>query len=248
MRRKITPGRIAVVFMILAVITLSVFVILNQWVFVVRNVVVNGSGSVPADDVIRLSHITMGGKLRKIDAEQIERNTESDGRLSFEGLEIHYPNTVVLNVRMRTHDAITLQGSKIVVMDSDGFVISVHDQVPLENVPYVTNLKISAYSIGRQIDADAERIAGMKAVVEALKFLNANKFVSEINLEDPKHIEIISRSGIYVQLGDASNMGNKINWMAAALPDLEAKGQTSGVLDVASGTKADFSPGSARTH
>jgi len=243
MRRKITPGRIAVIFMVVAIIAMTVFVILNQWVFVVRNVVVNGAGNIPAEEVIRLSKIDMGGKLKKIDEEQIARHVESDGRLAYVSLGIHYPNTVVLDVRLRTHDAITLQGSRILVMDSDGYVISVHDQVPLENVPYITNLKISAYTVGRQIDASADRIAGMKAIVEALKFLNANQYVSEVNVQDPDHLEIISRTGIYVELGDASNMGNKINWMVAALSDLESKGQTSGILDVASGTKADFSAG-----
>lgn len=226
--------------MIVAIVAMAVPVILNQWVFVVRNVVVNGNGNVPAEEVIRLSKITMGGKLKKIDVEQLERHTESDGRFAFEGIEIHYPHTVNLNVRLRSHDAITLQGSKILVMDSDGYVISVHDQVPLENVPYITNLKISAYTIGRQIDATAERIAGMKAIVEAIKSVNAARYVSEVNVQDPEHLEIISRTGIYVELGDASNMESKISWMAAALSDLESKGQTSGILDVASGTKADF--------
>ncbi|MBR6766578.1 MAG: FtsQ-type POTRA domain-containing protein [Clostridia bacterium] len=243
MHRKTTPRTLAALILLIAILAIAIPVILNQWVFVVRNVVVNGSGNVPAEEVIRLSKIDMGGKLRKIDVEQIARHVESDGRFAFESLEVHYPNTVVLNVRMRTHDALTLQGSKIVVMDSDGYVISVHDQVPLENVPYVTNLKISAYTIGRQIDAAADRIAGMKAIVEAIKSVNVARYVSEVNVLDPNHLEIISRTGIYVKLGDASNMENKITWMAAALADLESKGQTSGTLDVASGTKADFSAG-----
>lgn len=245
MRRKnaqprITPAKIAVTLMLLAVLALGTFVILTQWVFVVRNVEVNGCGDIPAADVIRLSHINMGGKLKKIDVGQIARNTESDGRLVFESLETRYPNTVVLNVRQRSHDAITLQGSKIVVMDSDGYVISVHDQVPAESGPYITNLKISAYTIGRQIDTDAERIAAMKATVEAIKALGARQYVSEVDLLDPRHIQIVSRTGIYVKLGDASNMESKINWMVGALRDLESRGQTSGILDVASGTKADF--------
>lgn len=243
MRRKINAGRIAVAFVLVAVVALAVFLILNQWVFVVRNVFVSGNGDIPPEDIIRLSRITMGGRLGKLDEEQLAYNVEGDGRLAFEGVEIDYPNTVIMNVRLRTHDAITLQGSKIVVMDSDGYVISVHDRVPAESAPYVTNLKISAYSIGRQIDANPERIAGMKAVVEAIKAVNAKNYVSEIDMEDPNHMTIISRTGIIVSLGDASNMENKIAWMIGALQDLESRGQTSGMLDVASGTKADYFAG-----
>ncbi len=238
--RRIAPGAVFTALIVLAIIAGLVYLALNQWVFVVRNVVVNGSGDIPAEEVIRLSHIPMGGKLGKIDAEQLAHQIESDGRIAFESLEVDYPNTAIINVRKRTHDAITLQGSKILVMDSDGYVISVHDQVPAESAPYVTHLKISAYTIGRQIDAEPDRLAGMKAVTEAVKALGAAPYVSEINVDDPRHLQIISRTGIYVQLGDHTNMENKINWMVGALRDLESRGQTSGVLDVASGTKADF--------
>ena len=42
-------------------------------------------------------------------------------------------------------------------------------------------------------------------------------------------------------LGNSENMNNKIIWMAGTLKDLEARGETSGTLDVSSGNKADYS-------
>ena len=44
-----------------------------------------------------------------------------------------------------------------------------------------------------------------------------------------------------VDLGNSENMNNKIIWMAGTLKDLEARGETSGTLDVSSGNKADYS-------
>ena len=45
-----------------------------------------------------------------------------------------------------------------------------------------------------------------------------------------------------VLLGNTENMPDKIAWMAAALSDLEARGERGGKLDVYSGRKADYIP------
>ena len=45
-----------------------------------------------------------------------------------------------------------------------------------------------------------------------------------------------------VLLGDPDDMDNKIIWMTGTLADLENRGETTGQLDVSSGTKADYRP------
>ena len=50
-----------------------------------------------------------------------------------------------------------------------------------------------------------------------------------------------------ISLGDAENMNNKVIWMVGALQDLESRGETLGVLDVSSGSKADFLSGATPT-
>jgi len=66
--------------------------------------------------------------------------------------------------------------------------------------------------------------------------------VSELNVQDANSIYIYSRTGMRVELGDASNMERKVIWMAGALQDLESRGEITGRLDVSSGDKADYSP------
>ena len=53
-------------------------------------------------------------------------------------------------------------------------------------------------------------------------------------------LRIITRRGIEVRLGNSENMPDKIAWMKSAVADLENRGQNGGVLDVSSGTKADY--------
>lgn len=227
---------------------LVVWLVLTNYVFLIRDVEVVGAGDVSTADVVRLSGIPLGGRLLgDVDAAAIRTKVESNGRLAFVSVERKYPTTVVLMVRERTRDAFTMQAGKLLVLDADGYVVSAGDAAPEEGMPYVMGLKASTYRLGRQLDAPESRLRAMKTVVEALKTQNATGYVSEINLEHLNDIELIARKGIVVALGDADNMTNKVIWMVGALKDLEARGETLGTLDVSSGSKADFLSGATPT-
>ena len=211
-------------------------------VFVVRQVQVVGGGSIAAEDVLRVSGIRMGARLSAVDAEYVREHVEDDGRLAFVSLERRLPDRLILTVRQRTKDALILQGGKVLVLDSDGYVVEITDRLPEAGIPYVTGLKPSGYQLGRQLDATDGRVACMKAVVEAAKARGATAYISEVNLSDTNDLRVITRTGMTVLLGDSGNMENKMIWMAGALADLEARGETIGRLDVASGSKADYLP------
>ena len=220
----------------------AVALLLVNVVFVVRQVQVVGGGSIAAEDVLRVSGIRMGARLSAVDGEYVRACVEDDGRLAFVSLERRLPDRLILTVRPRTRDALILQGGKVLVLDSDGYVVQITDRLPEESIPYVTGLKPSGYQLGRRLDATDGRVDCMKAVVEAARARGATAYISEINLSDTNDLRLITRTGMTVLLGDSRNMENKMIWMAGALADLEARGETTGRLDVASGSKADYLP------
>ena len=176
----------------------------------------------------------------KID--EIREDVESDGRVAFVSLEKRYPNHVVLTVRPRSMDALILQGGKILVLDSDGYVVRAVEQLPDGNAIYVSGFRETRYTLGRQLDTSDGRCYAMKAVIEALKARGAMASVSELDVSNTGDLRIITRTGMVVLLGDPENMENKVAWMIGALSDLESRGETTGTLDVSSGTKADYRP------
>ena len=239
MRRK-KKRRVLPLAMLAGVLALAVWLILVTRVFIIREVVVEGAGGVAQTDVMRMSGIRLGTRMGRLDEREVRSGVEGDGRLAFVSLEERYPSTVVLTVRERTRDAMISQGGKVLVLDSDAYVVSVGDQLPEKSLPYVTGLRPSSYAIGRQLDTSDGRCAAMKAVLEGLRAHNAWAYVSEISVADLNNLTITSRTGMAVLLGDSSNMNNKILWMAGALSDLEKRGEVTGQLDVSSGDKADY--------
>ena len=118
-----------------AVLAVALLLLANV-VFVVRQVEVVGAGEVPEADVRHLSGIRLGSRINAVDAERVRLDVESDGRVAFVGLSKRLPNTVVLEVRPRTKDAVILLGGKILTLDSDGYVVDV-DNMPQSGAVYV---------------------------------------------------------------------------------------------------------------
>ncbi len=240
-RRKKNRRSQALPWIVSVAAALLALLLLANVVFVVREVKVVGAGEVPEADVRHLSGIALGSHIGSVNAEKVRQAVESDGRVAFVGLRKRLPHTVVLEVRPRTMDAVILLGGKILTLDSDGYVAAV-DEMPETGAVYVTGLKASYYTLGRQLDTADGRVAAMKAVLEALKAHGATGYAAELNVSDTADLRLITRTGMTVRLGNAASMDDKIAWMAGALADLEARGETTGQLDVSSATKADYAP------
>lgn len=243
MRKRKDARRLALAWVAaIAIFALATWLLLANVVFVVRDVAVEGAGEVPEADVRRLSGIRLGMRMSSIDEAQVLLDVESDGRIAYVGIEKRWPSRVVLHVRPRSRDAMFFQGGKIVVLDADGYVVEVIDGLPDGQAVYVSGLKPQYYTLGRQLDDSDGRRSAMSAVINALKSQGAMAYASELNVNSVSDLRIVARSGVSVLLGDRSDMEDKIAWMAAALSDLEARGEISGQLDVSSGSKADFMP------
>lgn len=232
-----------------ALLTLAALIVIGiiagaVWgrVFVVRNVVIEGSADISQEEIIRASEVELGAHITGVDAETLKVNLESGGLYALDGVRVKYPNTVILSVRRRTRDAVVVNGGQYLVLDSDGYVIEVNASMPEDSGAYVYGLNSTAYRIGSRITAPEERLLAMKAVLDAVRAQGAQQYVSDLTVSDAEHLVITTRTGIRVNLGDCENMDNKILWMCSAVSDLEGRGNTRGTLDVSSGTKADYTP------
>ena len=246
MRRKKKKTPILPWVAAVAVLGVALWLLLANVVFVVREVRVEGAGEVPEADVRRLSGIRLGARMSAVNVEAIRQDVESDGRVAFVSLDRSYPSRLVLTVRPRTLDALILQGGKLLVLDSDAYVVRIADQLPDSRIPYVSGIRATYYALGRQLDLSDGRCLAMKAVLEALKAQAATGYVSELNVSNTEDLRAITRTGMTVLLGNSDDMARKIAWMSGALADLEARGETDGLLDVSSGTKADYRPAERR--
>lgn len=214
--------------------------LLLERVFVVRNVVIEGNVSASNEEIIRQAQLNFGGSILDVDEAQVRSSLEGSGKYALDGLSVRYPQTVALSVRERTRDGMVQVGGRILVVDADGYVVEVVDNVPENSGLYVRGLDCTSYNLGRRVTAPEAQLSVMKAVLTAVRAQNAGTYLSEVNVADPLKLWMVSRTGLRVELGNAEKMDDKILWACSAIADLEARGETRGTLDVTSGAMADF--------
>lgn len=227
---------------VLLCMLLVIGILLAKTVFVVRSVQVIGNHSYSENDIVRASGIQFGDPLSRVDAGEIEKAVNATGKLKFESVESVFPNKVRLYVSERKPAAMLLHVGSILVLDRDGCVIETRNQVPNEDLIYISDLGVENYRIGSTVYGDDARLKAYAAVMEAIDHHTAGGMVSEINFMNKDDIRIITRSGITVSIGDSEKARDKIAWMKAVAADLEHRGETGGMLDVSSATKADYTP------
>ncbi len=236
-------ARWTILLIIAAIVTIVILAgLIVSKVFVVRSVAIEGDVE-DEDALIRSAKLTFGGSIFFLDANEIEENVQSTGTYVLEEMSVKYPSTVILTIRQRTQDAIILNGGQYLVLDSEGYVVSRQSTMPEDAGVYVYGLNATSYSIGCRISAPESRLTAMQTVLEALRTMSASDYISELNVENVDALTMTSSTGITIELGNADNMESKIAWTVAALDDLNSRGNTSGTLDVSSGTKADYLAG-----
>ncbi len=228
---------------LVAVLALGIYLLLDNAVFIARDVAVEGNTAIDADSIIRAARLPLGKPMRTVSEEAAREALESGGKVELVSLEKRYPDKIVINVRERACEAVASYAGIILSMERDGTVIERLDALPQTDAVYVSGLGITAYRPGEVVSAPASQLEAMVSALSALYDNAATAYVSELNVSNPNDIYLYSRTGMRVTLGDDTDMGSKVVWMVGALRDLEARGETGGELDVSSGDKADYSPG-----
>lgn len=233
--RKVIAWVFAVLLLVLAAL-----IVIDRNVLLIKGVEVVGCPDEKRMDIVRAAGIEFGGSIRKADTSAMAKGIDATGMYRCVSIEKDYPSDIIITVDVRLPAAVAVAGGQMAVMDADGYVIRIDPGMPAESVFYVTGLEPRSWNVGSLLEAPAGRLEAMSAIINALSEIGAGEYVSEINVTDINALYIYSRTGINVQLGNSENMRSKVVWMAEALRDLEARGETSGRLNVSGGDKADF--------
>ena len=238
-KKKQRHRRWPLVLLILAVLLATAFILL-RFVFVVRSVELSGSVDMTAEEVIRRARIGFGESIFNVDEDEIRRAVNGTGSIRYEGIEPAYPDTLVLQVSQRRPAAMAFHSGQLLILDSDACAMQSLSSAPDADMVFASDFDIMHFSIGETVAADEEQIADFTAVMQAIEYHGAAGYVSEMKIENTSDLRLITRRGIEVKLGSRENMRDKIAWMKSAVADLENRGQHGGLLDVSSGTKADY--------
>ena len=102
---------------------LAAWLLLANFVFVVRRVEVRGNEKVSAEDVIRVSGLPLGKYLGQVREQDVAQRLLRDGRMQLVDLQMRLPDKIVLVVSERKSAAMAVYAGKIVILDEECVVM-----------------------------------------------------------------------------------------------------------------------------
>ena len=207
--------------------------------FVLRSVAVQG-GSLDAETVIAAAGVIQGQSVFALDESEIRGNIDALGTVCLEEYELRLPDKLVL----REPAAMLPFDGELMLIDGGGHAISLAEDAPDTDLLYLSGVELADFYAGQAVDDGEGRMALYRRIFAVLNEMHAAMYISEIDLRDPSAPRIITRSGILAEL-DADALEAELHLMKAAVADLEAQGARGGRLHVESGSRADYSPGTA---
>ena len=228
-------------FALLTVLTIGILIVL-QTVFRLEAVCVIGHSNHTAREVINVSGLTYGQSIFSVRAEDVARNLEKDHTLIFKGMQVKHPNLVYLQVEERNPVALMQWLAVYYVLDKDGLVMEETTGTELiGTLPVVTGFRVSSAHKGQflTVKSQTQLDAYCKLIVEINK-QNYARQVTEIRLNNPENIYLVTSEGISVRIGTPDDLKRKIQALRTTMGYLRALGEDAGVLDVSEPTDVKY--------
>jgi len=221
-----------VFFLILAMITVTIIVLLET-VFRLEDVYVFGNETKTAEQVVVSSGLARGVSIFSIEPEKVAKTLENDHSLIFKGLEIVYPNVVNLYVEERKPVAALEHLGMLYVLDKEGFVLSVKNDLNVTSMPKVNGLRVANAQEGRVLgfSSQAQKEAYTLIVTELVLQQYIDQ-VERIDLSFLDNIYLITYDEVNIRVGSVEDFQRKLRAIRASMDYLAQNDQEIISLDV----------------
>ena len=227
----------------LACIVTALFV-LQETVFRLKTVYVEGNESKTPQHIAEMAGLVKGLNIFAVNSEEVRRNLSRDHTIRFIGMQKAYPSTLYLFVEERKPKAAFQWNGILYTLDGEGLVMSDSDTMVLpEGMPVVTGFKEIRANVGLLLDMkDIRQLQAYKALISEIYLQMYQSEISELNLNDPDNLYLVTVDGTTVRLGDAEYARAKIGAVRTDMAYLRQLGKTKGILDVSIPEDAKYMP------
>lgn len=161
------------------------------------------------DEIIRASTLKMGAQIDNIADvyEKIKTGVNSTGFARFEDVERISNGGIRLTVTLRTPVAVVGTGGNYILIDQDGMIMEIYNQMPNMNVLYVTGADVSNYFKGKTLVTRKEsQLEDIIRIASAIKNLGFESTYSELNVKDLKDMYLVTTTSAIVEIFDGKDI------------------------------------------
>ncbi len=218
---------------ILFIICFSILLILmfKSKYFNVSNVVVENNSFVTAEEVTVLSEVK-GENIFLVNKEKLKGNIQKNPYI--EGIDIRrkLPSTLVIRVREKQIKGLIKFQNSFINIDSNGKMVQVINKFPSGKIPLIEGINVEQYVPGLNlINDDKIRQDALEAILTVSDYVEYNGLIYSINIEDAYNITLKTMDGLFIKLGDWTDLNSKLEYAYNVLNSKDVKGKK-GTIEV----------------
>lgn len=230
-------------FAIIAVVAAGLL-ITAYFVLQIERIVVTGSSRFSAAEIVKFADVELGSQLWMANEEKITAGIEkASPYLTVESIEKEYPDTLKINVRERQEIAAIAYQNMTVIIDAEGYVLSIGSRADLSGLLLVKGMSASGYTVNQRLGEQTDFYTN--TLIDTMEALSKHGILSEIaslDISNPLSINMETVSGVTVHIGQAERLDEKMDALAAVLPELDRMNLTGGTLDLSAKGDPVYSP------
>ncbi len=225
------------VFVIVVILLLaSALLFVCYQLFTVRSIIIEGSA--PHDYIRSICGLEEGKSIFFSDTKAAYKIIEEEPWLKPVEVKKVYPDKIIITVQQREIAAYVENGDVLLAIDEECVVLRA-EQTENADLPVITGLKADVFEVGKTIGcADKFLLEVAKKVIIELEGREMD--IEKIDVSFAANIVLETKQGMSIELGDDTQLGDKLRLAQATIEELSSRGDTAGILDVSAVTSAYY--------
>ncbi len=199
--------------------------------FLLSDIVVMGNESYTSDYIIERSGLKLGTHMLFVDLDEAEENISQDPYLQVDSVTYIFPARVRIVVTERKAVAGIVGLDSNVIIDKNGYVLSMAGGTDISDLIQVTGVTVSGYQLGQRLGQSTDfSTATLVQIISVLEQFNLSSSIKNIDLTTPLAISMTADNGLKIHVGQATDLDTKMDVLAKLLPLYQSKGISVGTL------------------
>ncbi len=219
-------GNLVVVIGILVAVGVALY-----YGFLLSDVVVMGNENYTSDYIVERSGLKLGTHMLFVDLDQAEENIAEDPYLQVDSVTYIFPARVRIVVTERKAVAGIVGLDSNVIIDKNGFVLSMAGGTDISDLIQVTGVTVSGFQLGQRLGEGTDfSTATLVQIISVLEQYNLSTAIKGIDLTTPLAITMTAENGLRIHVGQATDLETKMDVLSKLLPRFLEKGISVGTL------------------
>ncbi len=221
------------VFAILAAVGVALY-----YGFLLSDIVVMGNENYTADYIVERSGLKLGTHMLFVDLDEAEEKIAEDPYLQVDSVTYIFPARVRIVVTERKAVAGIVGLDSNVIIDKNGFVLSMAGGTDISDLIQVTGITVSGFELGQRLGQGTDfSTATLVQIISVLEQYDLTGSIKGIDLTTPLAITMTAENGLKIHVGQATDLETKMEDLTKLLPLFLSKGINVGTLFLS--TKGD---------